>query len=75
MLHSWLSYSQTLLGHGAHVDATIHSNGATPLYVAAQKGHSHCVEVRFGIDHLMKLDSGQILGFRCISINLLSLIA
>lgn len=40
-------FAQRLLSNGANVDAALTSDGSTPLYIAAQKGHLKCVEVRF----------------------------
>lgn len=74
MFHSLLFFSQTLLTHRADINATKTSNGATSLYAAAQKGHFQCVEVGFGMDYPMRLDSSQILKYRCTSFHLLSFI-
>lgn len=50
---------QTLLANGANVDCTTTPDRATPLYVAAWNGHSHCVEVRFcnGVRYIVPLQA------------------
>lgn len=54
---------QMLLAIGANINAARSSDGATPLFTAAENGHLQCVKVKVGDGVEYKHHSSQIVVF------------